>query len=471
MAEIGLSERLSWRDPDGFVVGVQGRILRAVAMLKSEQTRQLVNAPWMVKLMAAGRVPKTVEISDPPPIMEDMDEWLWLEHDALPLACHPHEITALQLYDSGMATLEIALEAANHGWTLKDASAWNVLHSQGRAVFVDFLSFEKLPFTGTWVAYGQFVRHFVLPLLLNQKLNITPAEIFLINRDGITPERAYQLLKGTRLLSAAAFEFAILPKWLSQAGGRKIAADSGRVESRALDDSMGRELMLRTLGRLRRVLQRLCPERLKSGSGWESYEEDRDHYSAADLSTKTEFVRQHLDDCRTVLDLGCNAGEFSLLAAASGKSVVAADADHPALSRLYARIRGSASLITPLLLNIGRPTPAVGWANREIPSFLDRSSGKFECILMLGLMHHLIVSERATLAMVTDLLDQLDPKRVILEWVDPQDRKFQQLAGLNRKLYTHLDTQRLEDALGRKFRLSAKSVLPCATRTMYLWSR
>jgi 2-polyprenyl-3-methyl-5-hydroxy-6-metoxy-1,4-benzoquinol methylase len=204
---------------------------------------------------------------------------------------------------------------------------------------------------------------------------------------------------------------------------------------------------------------------------WESYEEERQHYSEADLAAKKEFVRHRLQDSRTVLDLGCNAGEFSLLAAEYGTAVVAADSDHEALSRLYARIRGRSMQITPLALQIGRPTPGVGWQNREVASFIDRSVGQFDCILMLGLLHHLLVSERATLSMIATLLDRLDPKRVILEWVDPKDQKFQQLAGLNGSLYSRLDATQLEDCLGQKFRMTDRLPLPCATRVMYLWTR
>jgi hypothetical protein len=125
----------------------------------------------------------------------------------------------------------------------------------------------------------------------------------------------------------------------------------------------------------------------------------------------------------------------------------------------------------PLLLNIGRPTPAVGWENTEVPSFLERAVGRFDCVLALGLVHHLLVGERATLDMLADLFDRLKPKNVILEWVDPHDPKFRQIAGLNAALYSRLDATALEQTMGRKFSLSARTPLPCATRVMYLWSR
>lgn len=462
--------RLSWRDPDGFVVNVEGRILRAVAPDKAARLKGLLASPWLQALIEAGAMPRTASLSDPPAVVRALGDWEWLEHERLGFPAHPHEITALQLFDSALLTVDIAISAASHGWVLKDASAWNVLHNGGRPVFVDLLSFEPFEPTGTWVAYGQFIRHFVLPLLLFNLRGITPAEIFLTHRDGVTPEHAHSLLRGRWVASPSVWEFVLLPKWLAGAGRRAIA--SGRQQSRPpLKPDMAAQLLLGLLQRLKRKLLALRPRGEDAASVWGRYEEDRSHYSSADLAAKRDFVRGHLGDCTTVLDLGCNAGEFSLLAAECGKTVVAADSDHSALSRLHDRVRSKPAAVQPLYLDIGRPTPAVGWENREIRSFLDRSQGVFDCILMLGLLHHLLVGERATLLMISELIERLGPRRVILEWVDPRDPKFRELSGLNADLYAGLDATRLETAMVRSFRLSACVKLPCATRVMYLWER
>jgi SAM-dependent methyltransferase len=472
MQEPPAFQPLSWRDPDGFVVKVSGRILRAVSALKSEQTKSLLSAPWMKRLIEEGSVPRTVELTDSPPIFDQKpNDRLWLEHEPLDFPCYPHEITALQLYDSAVLTLNVAIEAARAGWTLKDASAWNVLHSRGRAVFVDLLSFERSTSGATWVAYGQFVRHFVLPLILQRKLAVQPADVFLTDRDGVAPERAYEMLGGMGLISLAGFETVLLPKWLSRAGGRLIESRSVKTSVPQAATAMDRELLLNTLHRLQRMLERLQPDWATTKSLWKGYEEERAHYSQADLAQKREFVRQHLPSAGRVLDLGCNAGEFSRIASDRGNVVIAADFDHPALTRLYMRIRGSGKPITPIHLNIGRPTPAVGWVNNEVASFLDRAAGQFDCILALGLIHHLLVSERASLPMIIDAFDQLSPKSVIVEWVDPKDPKFHQLAGLNSALYSHLDAETFECAFVQKFAVKAKLHLPCGTRVMYLLER
>ena len=461
---------LSWRDPDGAVLDVDGRILRVVAHEKADQIRTLIGASWLSELVTQRSIPATVEISAPAIGGQFPKGTVWLEHERLSFPCYPHEVTALQLYDSAQLTLQLALVGARNGWTLKDASAWNVLHSDGRAVFVDLLSFDRQALTGMWRAYGQFVRHFILPLLLYRKVGLIPPEVFLPHRDGITPEWAFGYLRGTRLLSMLAIEHVFLPKVLAGAGSRMIARQRA-VKPRVLDADIASHLAFNTLLRLQRTLRKLRPNEAKTASVWKSYEEERAHYSDADLKTKSEFVKSHVAGSGTVLDLGCNAGEFSRIAAATGASVVAADADHGALSRLYGRIRGTRERITPVWLNIGRPTPSVGWLNDEVRGFLERSAGRFDCVFALGLVHHLLVSERATLPMIVALFERLAPKRLIFEWVDPTDRKFQELAGFDYGLYRGLDSRVLEAAFSAKFCLKDKLALPCATRVMYLWER
>jgi SAM-dependent methyltransferase len=469
MESAQVDRRLSWRDPDGFVVKYGSRILRSVAPAKADRVRSLLNSAWMSGLLADGVVPHTQEIHAPADVLKHYGDWIWLEHEALSFPCYPHEITSLQLFDAAKLTLRVALEAAQNGWVLKDASAWNVLFSDGRGVFVDLLSFDEQDSTGNWIAYGQFVRHFILPLLLFRKVGMTPSDIFLTHRDGITPENAYRMLSAGGLMSLTAMEFIVLPRLLATAGSRLIAAQSTAKATRVSRGSMGGRLLMGTLRHLERKLDSLRPDESAAESVWKSYEEERSHYSQDDLVLKKEFVALHVGSSRTVLDLGCNAGEYSLVAAESGRKVVAADADHPALSRLYSRVRGGKTGISPIILSIGRPTPAVGWQNAEVASFLERAYGHFDCILMLGLIHHILVGERASLPMLVEFLASLRPKSVILEWVDPQDPRFRQLAGLNGALYSSLDADALEAAFVQRFRMIAKLPLPSATRVMYLW--
>ena len=61
-----------------------------------------------------------------------------------------------------------------------------------------------------------------------------------------------------------------------------------------------------------------------------------------------------------MLDVGCNTGQYSRLAAECGAEVCAIDADHDAVEILYRRLRQNPASITPLVVDLCNPSPAVG---------------------------------------------------------------------------------------------------------------
>ncbi len=422
--------------------------------------------------MNAGSFPATSWLETPPSDFDDAASYRWLEHETLRFPCYPHEITAAQLHDAGRLTLSLALEALDNGWLLKDASAWNVLFDGGRPVFCDILSFEPGPAPALWPAYAQFLRHFIIPLLLNKHLGIRPETVFLQHRDGMPPEEARRMLRGLKAWRQPSLEAVTLPALFTgrAAPDGRTGADSPRVTR---DPALSKHLLARTFRRLQRHLERLgSPVRAKA-STWVNYERERDHYSTEDLAAKRAFITKSLGDpdIRTVLDLGCNTGEFSFLAAALGKQVVAADFDGQCLEKVHARARGEHSPVQPLVLNIGRPTPAVGWMSREIPAVLERARGRFDCLMMLGLVHHLLVTERASLGMIFELIRALQPRRLMIEWIEPVDRRFREISGINARLYDNLSRAAFEAELIGSFLIDASQPLPGGTRVLYACTR
>lgn len=60
--------------------------------------------------------------------------------------------------------------------------------------------------------------------------------------------------------------------------------------------------------------------------------------------------------------------------------------------------------------------------NSECPSFLERAEGKFDLVLMLAVVHHLIVSERVPLADILALVARLTRCWLLIEYVDQSGR-------------------------------------------------
>ena len=171
-----------------------------------------------------------------------------------------------------------------------------------------------------------------------------------------------------------------------------------------------------------------------------------------------------------MLDLGCNSGRFSLLAASLGKSVVAIDKESAAVGNLWRRATEGNADILPLVVDIARPFGGVGWANQECTSFLDRARGRFDCVLALALVHHLLVSERAPLGLVFDLLQDITTRFVIVEYVDPSDAQFQRLLRGREALHAELSRAAFEAAARKRFEVIRSCELT-PTRIIYVLSK
>lgn len=281
------------------------------------------------------------------------------------------------------------------------------------------------------------------------------------------------MLKGFSAWRQPALETVTLARLFAKKG-LATRASVAQHKPKQLTPALCKFLLRRTFERLERHIEAVKPNPGGNQTTWANYVTARNHYNDADLAVKSAFVRQALDEstAQTVLDLGCNAGEFSHLAASQGKRVVAADFDEGALTSLYAALRLQPDNISPILLDVGWPTPAIGWMNREIPSFLDRAKGKFDCVMALGLIHHLLATERIPLQLILQLIEAIAPRTLIIEWIDPSDSRFVEIAGLNGAYYKQLCTKEFETLFEKSYRLVRKQGLPsCGSRILYHWVR
>jgi SAM-dependent methyltransferase len=167
------------------------------------------------------------------------------------------------------------------------------------------------------------------------------------------------------------------------------------------------------------------------------------------------------------LDVGCNTGHFSRIAAKSGASVVAIDYDPVVLGDVWRQTRAEKLDILPLAVNLARPTPSTGWRNREWPSFLERARGNFDAVLMLAVIHHLLVTERVPLNDILKLASELTDDLLVVEFVSTEDTMFQRLVRGRESLYQGLTYEVFEQSCQRYFEIVRTQHLEGATRRLY----
>ena len=71
-----------------------------------------------------------------------------------------------------------------------------------------------------------------------------------------------------------------------------------------------------------------------------------------------------------------------------------------------------------------RPTPAVGWCNNESLTLLERARDRFDCVMMLGILHHLLLADQIPMADVAMLLASLTRRSSIVEWIPKSDVRY-----------------------------------------------
>ena len=470
----------SFRDPAGSCYLYRDRILRRVAadavqdfetFLQTDcarrfgEQKQWVNTRRLDHREAAAlaEVPELQKVSA-------AAAGTWYEHERIFFPSYPHEWPPEMLWDAGRLTLELARSAAAGGFGLKDATPYNILFRGSEPVFIDVLSFERRhPADPIWLPEAQFVRTFLLPLLANRRWNFPLADVFTTHRDGLEPEDVYRFCGPLEKFRPRMLALVSIPTWLS----RRAPADEAKIyQPRRLADPEKAQFILESLfRRLERALQRLEPV-ARRNSVWSDYMETHSYDDPA-FAAKEAFVRDALREFRParVLDAGANTGHFSLLAAEAGAEVVAVDLDPTCVGNIWRQARRQKRNVLPLVINLARPSPALGWANRECPSFLDRAAGRFDGLLMLALIHHLLVSERVPLEEILRLAAQVTKSLLVAEFVPPSDAMFRRIARGRDHLYAGLDAARFEAACRPYFEIVRSQALPGTQRQLYCLRR
>ena len=454
----------TFRDPAGSLSLEGDFAIRSIRPAAREEALEFIASPFCRRLEERGdMVASTVS---------DTADGLRLLHPKILVPTYPWEWTPSQWLAAAELTLSLCEEALSEGWVLKDATPLNILFVGARPVLVDVLSFErwdpapKNHASHIWLAYGQYIRTFLLPLLMNKMLS-WPLELSLFKRDGYEPVELYEALSWSQRLSRAAFWPVTLPAKLDKGSAAK-AEPPGPPQHK--NPELALHLLKRTLADLRKRTRRAMPEH--EGSEWANYTATLTHYSAQESAQKMDWVRAVLEELKParVLDIGANTGVFSELAASSGARVVALERDAAAAESLYRMSRKTKLSIQTIHGDLSRPTPAVGWNNRETSTLLHRLESQSDLVMMLAVIHHLILMEQIPIPAIMDLAYRLTAQHLIVEWVPVADPMFISLMRGRDTLYGALTENDLLTACEGRFTVLQRQPLDNG-RILFLFAK
>lgn len=453
-----IADRGSYRDPTGRIYEIEGGIVRALDDRGLADHEAVAASGFFRRAVDAGQLIGTRMASSE--LTEAAIDLGWagaLEHDRVPVLSYPYEWSFSMRRDAALLHLQLVRDAAEEGIGCKDGSAYNVQFVGASPVFIDVGSFEPRIADG-WPGYRQFCQHLLFPLLIEAHLRVDPAPWLRGSIEGIALEDAARLLRGRQLLRRGVVANVAVQALIARRSSDR--PDRGRS---AVASSQAQQLVVGLVDRLRRVIEDLpAPE---AATAWTDYGA-RGHYERAALDAKDAFVRRAVEAGRPrqVVDLGCNDGRFSRIAAASGARVLALDADRAVIDRLYRDLASERSSILPLVADLADPSPSTGWASAERSGLLDRLHG--DLVLSLAVIHHLIIGRNVPAASVLDLLATIGPTHVleVPHRADPMVRRL--LDAKPDHVHRGYRRSALLALVEERFEVIDELVLPGGTRTL-----
>lgn len=466
----------TFRDPGGTLVHDGDRVLRFLTAEGYAQTGRFLQSPLARSLEDEGLIVPSkdltaeiaahlekVQLADPLRTFEAL-----IAHPRIPFISYPFEWSPEQIHDAAALTIGLAIRAAENGFQLKDATPYNIVFQGSKPVFVDIPSFEpRDPLCCSWSAAGQFSRMFLLPLMAAKLGGLSPDTVYLSHRDGLEPAEIASTPGLRKFFRRGYFQIVALPGMLEARSNRKSGQPSWSIKMENAEKA--EYVLLGILRSFQRQLRAVAPRKAKR-TRWTAYHAQTPSYSPEQFAAKREHVRKMLDSVSParVLDIGCNEGLFSKMAAEAGAEVVAFDQDAQIIGTLYRQCRDEGIRVLPLIMNLAWPSPALGWTNAEASSFLSRAHGHFDFVIALAVLHHLLVTDGVPLAHVLQTLAGITSRHMLLEYVDPADDHFRRLLHGRDSLHAYLTKDYFETAIQAHFEVENIFEVKAGLRWIYL---
>lgn len=450
----------SFRDPSGFMFKRDGVLYRQVNQHYREHYDLLVSSGLLDALWKQGLLVTSEEVAIPPAIPETA--YKVIKPVELPFISYPYEWSFSQLKDAALATLQIQKLAFEKGLALKDASAYNIQFHNGKPVFIDTLSFEPYRAGEPWVAYRQFCQHFLAPIALMAVTDIRLSQLMRVYIDGIPLDLASRLLPGSTKLNLGLN----LHIHTHAAAQLKYADDTtARKQNKG---QMTRNAFLGLIDSLESTIKGLSLKGYKTE--WGDYYTDT-NYTEGSLKEKQNLVGKFVDQsgAKTLWDLGANTGFFSRVASEKGIFTVAFDIDPLAVEQGWQDVKAKKEKnLLPLVLDLTNPSPAIGWANQERSSFLER--GPVDCVMALALIHHMAISNNVPMTTLAEFFASAG-RWLIIEFVPKEDSQVQRLLSTREDIFPDYHPEGFEKAFATCFHQRARELIPGSKRHLYLLER
>jgi ribosomal protein L11 methylase PrmA len=464
----------SFRDPSGTVIAADGRVFRTIEVPAWEHADAVWSSGVLERLMASGQIIRTwpIELADAPAGLMDglpAAPRRLVEHERIPFVSYPYEWPFSLLKRAALHHLDLHLALLGSGFTLSDASAYNIQFRGPRPVFIDVLSLRRYTEGEYWAGYRQFCEQFLNPLLLGALRGIPHAAWFRGTLEGIPVEDLARVLPLRARFSWRVYLHVVLHARMTASGRSANGSANASASTSAKRRPMSKSALTWMLTSLRRWIAGLTPRGVGE-TVWGDYAHNTS-YAPGETEAKRACVARYVERRKPVevMDLGCNTGDYSEVALDAGaERVVGFDVDQGALEGAVARADARRLDFLPLLFDALNPSPNQGWAQRERKGFQERA--KADGLLALAFLHHVVIGRNVPLPQAVAWLAALAPSGVV-EFVPKPDPMVQRMLAQREDIFPsyHIDAFRHE--LGRWARVVREDVVSSSGRTLFEYQR
>jgi len=448
----------SYRDPSGFIFVENGVLKRQINPVFFEAYHTAVAANIYNQLFEKGWLIKHKET-----FRNDLK--IILEPEKIPFVSYPYEWSFTQYKHAAQLTLRLQMFLLEKGFSLKDASAFNITFNNGKAVFIDTLSIEPYQENQPWRALEQFEMHFFSILLLAQKYGAHHLKTLRSEINGKDLTQTKKLL-GWK----ARFHPVIYPNIYL------MARDKDSVVRKKTQQSIPEISKSSQLKILKVLESHIANMSLSEETEWTAYY-DQTNYDKASFKLKKSLINDWSKELKVnkAIDLGGNDGTFAQELPAQIKSIIVSDIDQAAIDQCYTNeLKTQQNRILPIVIDLMQPSPAIGFANHERESFIDRvQQFQPDLSLALALIHHITLTGNVPFDMSAAFFASIS-EYLIIEFPDREDSWVQYILDSKRDarhLFDDYGLPAFAKAYSQYYHFDKEQKLEGTHRTLFLMRR
>lgn len=420
----------SFRDPSGYVFVENGDVKRVINPIYFKQYKALTDSGFYKTLFENDLLIPHAELTN-------TAQNIIISAEKIPFITYPYEWSFNMFKEAALLTLKLQKYSLEKGFSLKDASAFNITFHNGKAIFIDTLSFDFYTENSPWRAYKQFITHFFGPLVLAHYHGAQQLKLISNYIDGLPVKMISSMLPFKTKLSPVLYSNIHLLAKLED----KHNEDYKGEAKKAILSKKGQLNIIKSLYDYIKNLD------LKEHSEWGNYY-DKTNYTDKAFIKKSDIINTWVNTIKpeSLIDIGGNDGTFVRKLDSVVKTALVCDIDNNAVDFNHRTTKlNKEKYMLPFVLDVLNPSAAIGLNNTERDSFLNRIKAFApDVTLALAVIHHMSLSGNVPFSESAKFFSSFS-KYLIIEFPKREDSWVQRLLNNKADFKDHFDFYNVEN--------------------------